>query len=74
MRVDGFSFSFRWRELLACKNGSVDNLGLEYLASLQKVAVPINSGYDNDEEGENQKTALRHAIQAHPNRPTLDTG
>ncbi|KAJ1276938.1 hypothetical protein BS78_05G255000 [Paspalum vaginatum] len=57
--------------IMACNNGSLDNLGLECLASLQKVTVSLYPGGAPGDVVQNQKAALRHAIQDHPNRPTL---
>ncbi|WVZ49907.1 hypothetical protein U9M48_001226 [Paspalum notatum var. saurae] len=76
--LEALYFQVDVAKLTACDNGSCDNLGLEYLAFLQKVTVRCNSLSDEDGAGagvvdvvEQQKAALRHAIQVHRNRPTL---
>jgi hypothetical protein len=56
---------------LVGKNGSCDKLGLEYLPSLQKVRVELYRFHASADDVKRQKAALRHAIEAHPNRPTL---
>ncbi|KAK3120731.1 hypothetical protein QOZ80_9AG0692980 [Eleusine coracana subsp. coracana] len=53
-----------------CFKGSCDRLGLKYLPSLQKVKANFWCDYD---ETFAHKFALRHAINAHPNQPTLET-
>jgi disease resistance protein RPM1 len=58
-------------ELTACNNGRCDNLGLEYLPSLQKVFVHLYRRGADADVLEKENAALRHAIQVHPNRPTL---
>ncbi|KAJ1256602.1 hypothetical protein BS78_K341300 [Paspalum vaginatum] len=74
--LEALLFAVNVLELTACNNGSCHNLGLEYLASLQKVTVHhhdfwLNPNSDADELIERQKAALRRTIQALPNRPTL---
>ncbi|XP_034569064.1 disease resistance protein RPP13 isoform X1 [Setaria viridis] len=53
------------------------NLGLECLPSLQKLTVVLLTGWGLPDDVANNLTgrveaALRHTIQAHPNRPTLE--
>lgn len=57
-------------EALVRNNGSCDRLGLEYLPSLQNVVVRFTAWLDDNKRRE--KGALRHAIEVHPNRPTLN--
>jgi len=64
--LEALYFTVKVKELRACNNGSCDNLGLEYLASLQKVTL-MSFKLISDVE----KAALTHAMQAHPNRPKL---
>ncbi|KAK3120735.1 hypothetical protein QOZ80_9AG0693020 [Eleusine coracana subsp. coracana] len=52
--------------------GSCDRLGLEYLPSLRKVKVEFWCSNAFVDEVEKEEAALRHAIEAHPNRPTLE--
>jgi hypothetical protein len=52
-------------------NGSCDKLGLEYLPTLQDVRVVLSCWGAFAEDVERQEAALRHAIEAHPNRPAL---
>jgi hypothetical protein len=56
---------------LVGNNGSCDKLGLEYLPSLQDVKVWIYCKDAFADDVERQEAALRHAIEAHPNRPAL---
>ncbi|WVZ49802.1 hypothetical protein U9M48_001128 [Paspalum notatum var. saurae] len=53
-------------------NGSHDNLGLERLACLQKVRVDLDCWDALVDVVKEEEAALRHAIQIHPNRPTLE--
>ncbi|CAL5067140.1 unnamed protein product [Urochloa decumbens] len=56
-----------------CIEHEVDygNLGLEYLTSLKKVTVPIDSTFCKSKVVEAAEAELRHAIDVHPNHPTL---
>ncbi|CAL5078255.1 unnamed protein product [Urochloa decumbens] len=56
-----------------CIEHKVDygNLGLEYLTSLKKVTVPIDSTFCKSKVVEAAEAELRHAIDVHPNHPTL---
>ncbi|WVZ88003.1 hypothetical protein U9M48_034565 [Paspalum notatum var. saurae] len=47
------------------------DLGLSYLPSLQKFTVHVRSGDASKEEVEEAKAVIKHAIQLHPNHPTL---
>jgi hypothetical protein len=58
-------------DLTACRNGSCDNLGLEHLVSLEKVRVGLSCWFADVDAAEKQEAALKHAVQVHPNRPTL---
>ncbi|CAL4942880.1 unnamed protein product [Urochloa decumbens] len=58
-------------DLTARHNGSCDNLGLEYLVSLEEVGVDLCCSFADVGAAEKEETALKHAIQVHPNRPTL---
>ncbi|KAL6654698.1 hypothetical protein ACP70R_008163 [Stipagrostis hirtigluma subsp. patula] len=51
-------------------NGGFD-LGLGNLPSLKDVQVGFHSGGASKEEVEEAKAAVRHAIEIHPNHPTL---
>ncbi|WVZ49803.1 hypothetical protein U9M48_001129 [Paspalum notatum var. saurae] len=72
-KLEALSFRVNVQELTACNNGSCDNLGLEYLASLQKVTVLNGSSPDAGADVEQQKAVLRHTIEVHPNRPHTQT-
>ncbi|TVU23351.1 hypothetical protein EJB05_25710, partial [Eragrostis curvula] len=52
-------------------NNSCDNLGLEYLRSLQKVILRFYCHNVYADEVEREEAALMHAIESHPNRPTF---
>ncbi|KAL6654694.1 hypothetical protein ACP70R_008159 [Stipagrostis hirtigluma subsp. patula] len=52
-------------------NGGFD-LGLGSLLSLQDVEVRLRPGDASEEEVEEAKAAVRHAIEIHPNHPTLE--
>jgi hypothetical protein len=58
-------------EYFVRKNCSCDKLGLEYLPSLQDVGVEFTCWGAFADDVERQEAALRHAIEAHPNRPAL---
>ena len=53
-------------------NRICDNLGLEHLTSLNKVKVRLWCDCSFTEDLEKEKAALRHAVAAHPNQPTLE--
>ncbi|KAL6654403.1 hypothetical protein ACP70R_007868 [Stipagrostis hirtigluma subsp. patula] len=53
-------------------NGSCDNLGLEYLRSLQKVRVNVMCRDAFADDVEKVEAALRFAVGIHPNHPTLE--
>ncbi|WVZ49962.1 hypothetical protein U9M48_001273, partial [Paspalum notatum var. saurae] len=71
--LEALYFNVNVGALTACKNGSCDNLGLQCLASLQKVTVMLNCwGVQFIDVVNKEEHALRHIIQhVHPNRPTL---
>ncbi|CAN6287294.1 unnamed protein product [Urochloa humidicola] len=57
---------------LMVREGSCDNLGLEYLTSLEKVRVRFECRCVNDDDVYREKDALTNVInKVHPNRPTL---
>jgi hypothetical protein len=57
--------------ILIRNNGSCDKLGLEYLPSLQHVNELLRCSGAFADDVERQEAALRHAIETHPNGPTL---
>lgn len=48
------------------------DLGLENLPSLQDVTFLVRRGGAIEADVEEAETALRHAIESHPNHPTLE--
>jgi hypothetical protein len=54
-------------------NGSFD-LGLGNLLSLQQVRVWLQSVGAGEQEEEEAEAAVRHAIEVHPNHPSLSIG
>jgi hypothetical protein len=68
-RLVDLEFDFpvqRTREI----NGSFD-LGLVNLPSLQQVEVWLQPGGAGEQDVEEAKVAVRHAIEVHPNHPTI---
>ncbi|CAL5090595.1 unnamed protein product [Urochloa decumbens] len=67
------SFQIDYRRSMRKYEGSLGNLGLEYLTSLQKVTVDIDcgQGFYGKEWIMEEETRLRHVIDVHPNHPTL---
>ena len=53
-------------------NRICDNLGLEHLTWLKKVKVCLWCDGSFADNVEKEKAALRHAVAAHPNQPTLE--
>lgn len=54
------------------EGGSYGNLGLEYLASLQRVVVTVDcEGYFFELDLTETEAELIHAIDVRPNNPTL---
>ncbi|GJN05076.1 hypothetical protein PR202_ga22677 [Eleusine coracana subsp. coracana] len=51
---------------------SCDNLGLEYLPSLQKVRVLFMTEGTDPDGRKKVKDALKNAMEVHPNKPTVD--
>ncbi|KAJ1276950.1 hypothetical protein BS78_05G256000 [Paspalum vaginatum] len=70
--LESLYFEVVVRILTECNNGSCDNLGLECLTSLQKVRVDFDRRFVLVDVVEKEEGALRHAIQVHPNQPTLE--
>ncbi|KAK3119372.1 hypothetical protein QOZ80_9BG0718810 [Eleusine coracana subsp. coracana] len=54
------------------RNCSCDNLGLEYLPSLQKVKVLFMTENTDPDGRKKVKDALKNAMEVHPNKPTVD--
>jgi len=62
-----FEFPVKWtREII----GSFD-LGLGNLPSLQELSIIFPSGGAREQDLEEAKAAMRHAIKIHPNHPTI---
>lgn len=55
-------------------NGSCEDLGLEYLHSLQKVKVSFSCYDAFTDDVAAEELALKYAIEVHPNKPTLQIG
>ncbi|CAO2150442.1 unnamed protein product [Urochloa humidicola] len=53
-------------------NSICNNLGLEHITSLKKVKVRLWCDGAFSEDVEKEKAALRQAVEAHPNQPTLE--
>ncbi|CAM0145600.1 unnamed protein product [Urochloa decumbens] len=53
-------------------NNICNNLGLEHITSLKKVKVRLWCDGAFSEDVEKEKAALRQAVEAHPNQPTLE--
>ncbi|CAM0145568.1 unnamed protein product [Urochloa decumbens] len=53
-------------------NSICNNLGLEHITSLKKVKVRLCCDGALSEDVEKEKAALRHAVEAHPNQPTIE--
>ncbi|XP_039778626.1 uncharacterized protein LOC120645995 [Panicum virgatum] len=53
-------------------NRICDNLGLEHLTWLKKVKVRLWCDGSFADDVEKEKAALRHAVEEHPNQPTLE--
>jgi hypothetical protein len=47
------------------------DLGLRNLLSLKEIVVIVNFGYSCFADVEEAEAALKHAVENHPNRPTL---
>jgi disease resistance protein RPM1 len=76
--VQELSFLIYLKEFIEDGNQDQDrvSLAMEYFASLQDVSVSIDTNdyvYRDDADEEQVKAALRHAVDVHPNRPTLRT-
>ncbi|KAK3120733.1 hypothetical protein QOZ80_9AG0693000 [Eleusine coracana subsp. coracana] len=54
------------------RNCSCDNLGLEYLPSLQKVKVLFMTENTDPDGRKKVKDALKNAMEVHPNKPIVD--
>ncbi|CAL5067141.1 unnamed protein product [Urochloa decumbens] len=67
------SFQIDYGRSMRKYEGSLGNLGLEYLTSLQKVTVNIDcgQGFYGKEWIMEEETGLRRVIDVHPNHPTL---